>query len=90
MLRAAHERLDEATREKIYTRLPAADTHDDVASAWYAIDLLRRTYQAPPTDRLALDLMGTSCPPPGRSPRSCPRGPLLSTCASGGKQEWNR
>ncbi len=50
VLRVAQERLDPATRASIYARLRTVDTDDEVASAWYAIDLLRRIYQAPDRD----------------------------------------
>ena len=50
VLRVAQERLDEQTINKIFERLRAADTEDEVAAAWVAVDLLRRVYQAPDRD----------------------------------------
>ncbi|GGI09838.1 hypothetical protein [Egicoccus halophilus] len=35
---------------KIFDRLRAEDTDDEVAAAWIAVDLLRRMYQAPDRD----------------------------------------
>jgi transposase len=50
VLRVGQERLDEAVLAKIFDRLRAADTDDEVAAAWIAVDLLRRMYQAPDRD----------------------------------------
>lgn len=50
VLRVAQERLDEETLTKVFERLAAEDTEDEVASAWVAVDLLRRVYQAPDRD----------------------------------------
>lgn len=50
VLRVAQERLDEATINKVFERLAAEDTEDEVAAAWVAVDLLRRVYQAPDRD----------------------------------------
>jgi transposase len=50
VLRVGQERLDERTVERIFERLRAADTDDEVAAAWVAVDLLRRTYAAPDRD----------------------------------------
>jgi transposase len=50
VLRVGQERLDEAVVAKIFDRLREADTDDEVASAWVAVDLLRRMYQAPDRD----------------------------------------
>ncbi len=50
VLRVAQERLDEYTLAKIFDRLRAADTDDEVGAAWVAVDLLRRVYQAPDRD----------------------------------------
>ncbi len=46
VLRVGQERLDEAVLAKIFDRLRAADSDDEVAAAWIAVDLLRRMYQA--------------------------------------------
>lgn len=48
--RVGQERLDESKRHNIYQRLRAADTEDEVAAAWYAVDLLRRMCAAPDRD----------------------------------------
>jgi transposase len=50
VLRVAQERLDEATLAKVFDRLRAADSDDEVGAAWVAVDLLRRVYQAPDRD----------------------------------------
>ena len=50
VLRVGQERLDETVLVKIFDRLRAADTDDEVAAAWIAVDLLRRMYQAPDRD----------------------------------------
>jgi transposase len=50
VLRVGPERLDPATVETIFARLRAVDGDDEVASAWVAVDLLRRMYQAPDRD----------------------------------------
>jgi transposase len=50
VLRVGQERLDEDVLAKIFDRLRAADTDDEVAAAWIAVDLLRRMYQAPDRD----------------------------------------
>jgi transposase len=50
VLRVGQERLDEAVVTRIFDRLRAADTDDEVAAAWVAVDLLRRMYQAPDRD----------------------------------------
>ena len=50
VLRVGQERLDEQVLAKIFDRLRAADTDDEVAAAWIAVDLLRRMYQAPDRD----------------------------------------
>jgi transposase len=50
VLRVAQERLDEAVVTRIFDRLRDADTDDEVAAAWVAVDLLRRMYQAPDRD----------------------------------------
>ncbi len=50
MLRVGQERLDPGTIDKIFERLRDADTDDEVAAAWVALDLLRRMYQAPDRD----------------------------------------
>ena len=50
VLRVAQERLDHATIASVFDRLRVEDTDDEVASAWVAVDLLRRVYQAPDRD----------------------------------------
>jgi transposase len=50
VLRVGQERLDENVVAKIFDRLRDADTDDEVAAAWVAVDLLRRMYQAPDRD----------------------------------------
>jgi transposase len=50
VLRVGQERLDEAVVTRIFDRLRDADTDDEVAAAWVAVDLLRRMYQAPDRD----------------------------------------
>jgi transposase len=50
VLRVGQERLDDTVVTKIFDRLRDADTDDEVASAWVAVDLLRRMYQAPDRD----------------------------------------
>ena len=50
VLRVAQERLDEDKLVRIFERLAAEDTEDEVAAAWVAVDLLRRVYQAPDCD----------------------------------------
>lgn len=50
MLRVGQERLDDTVLAKVFDRLRAADTDDEVASAWIAVDLLRKMYQAPDRD----------------------------------------
>jgi transposase len=50
VLRVGQERLDEAVVAKIFSRLRDADSDDEVAAAWVAVDLLRRMYQAPDRD----------------------------------------
>jgi transposase len=47
VLRVAQERLDEHPLAKVFDRLRAADTDDEVGAAWVAVNLLRRVYQAP-------------------------------------------
>jgi hypothetical protein len=42
VLRVGQERLDDTVLAKIFDRLRAADTDDEVAAAWIAVDLLRR------------------------------------------------
>jgi transposase len=49
VLRVGQERLGEHTVERIFERLRQADTDDEVAAAWVAVDLLRKMYAA--TDR---------------------------------------
>jgi transposase len=46
VLRVGQERLDETVVANIFDRLREADTDDEVAAAWVAVDLLRRMYQA--------------------------------------------
>lgn len=46
VLRVAQERLDPATRQKVFDRLRDADD-DEVGAAWMAVDLLRHVYAAP-------------------------------------------
>jgi transposase len=50
VLGVGQERLDDHTVERIFERLRQADTDDDVAAAWVAVDLLRRMYAAPERD----------------------------------------
>jgi transposase len=50
VLRVGQERLDEAVVAKIFDRLRDADTDDEVAAAWVAVDLLRKMYAAPDRD----------------------------------------
>jgi transposase len=50
VLRVGQERLGEDVVAKIFDRLRDADTDDEVAAAWVAVDLLRRVYQAPDRD----------------------------------------
>jgi transposase len=50
VLRVGQERLDEAVVATIFERLRQADTDDEVAAAWVAVDLLRRMYAAPDRD----------------------------------------
>lgn len=50
VLRVGQERLDDTVVAKIFDRLRDADTDDEVAAAWVAVDLLRRVYQAPDRD----------------------------------------
>ncbi|TVR34579.1 MAG: hypothetical protein EA388_08810 [Nitriliruptor sp.] len=50
VLRVGRERLDDTVVVKIFDRLRGADTDDEVAAAWIAVDLLRRMYQAPDRD----------------------------------------
>jgi transposase len=50
VLRVGQERLDHDVVATIFGRLRVADTDDEVAAAWVAVDLLRRTYQAPDRD----------------------------------------
>ncbi|MTV27424.1 transposase [Nitriliruptoraceae bacterium ZYF776] len=50
VLRVGQERLEEAVVAEIFDRLRTADTDDQVAAAWVAVDLLRRMYQAPDRD----------------------------------------
>lgn len=50
VLRVGQERLGEHTVERIFERLRAADTDDEVAAAWVAVDLLRKMYAAPDRD----------------------------------------
>ncbi len=50
VLRVGQERLGEDVITKIFDRLRDADTDDEVAAAWVAVDLLRRVYQAPDRD----------------------------------------
>jgi hypothetical protein len=77
VLRVAQERLDESTVERIFHRLRGADTDDEVGSAWVAVDLLRRMYQAPDRED----------PPPGRGGHGpgAGSGPALA-----GKSSWLR
>jgi transposase len=46
VLRVGQERLDEAVVATIFEQLRQADTDDEVAAAWVAVDLLRRMYAA--------------------------------------------
>jgi hypothetical protein len=50
VLRVGQERLAPDVLTKIFDRLHTADTDDEVAAAWVAVDLLRRMYQAPNRD----------------------------------------
>ena len=50
ILRVGQERLTASTIAKIYDRLRAADTDDELGAAWYAVDLLRRVYAADDRD----------------------------------------
>ena len=50
MLRVAQERLEPETWRKVVDRLTAADSDDEVAAAWHAVDLLRAMYAAPDRD----------------------------------------
>ena len=50
VLRVGQERLDPDVVGRIFDRLRAADTDDEVAAAWVAVDLLRRMYQASDRD----------------------------------------
>ena len=50
VLRVAQERLDPDTLEWIFGVLHDADSDDEVAAAWHAVDLLRRVYAAPDRD----------------------------------------
>lgn len=50
VLRVGQERLETSKLDQIYDRLRAADTDDEVGSAWVAVDLLRRVYRAPDRD----------------------------------------
>ena len=50
VLRVAQDRPDEDKLSKIFERLAAEDTEDEVAAAWVAVDLLRRVHQAPDRD----------------------------------------
>jgi transposase len=50
VLRVGQERLAPDVVDKIFGRLRAADGDDEVASAWVAVDLLRRMYQSPDRD----------------------------------------
>jgi transposase len=50
VLRVGQERLDDTVVAKTFQRLRDADTDDEVAAAWVALDLLRRMYQAPDRD----------------------------------------
>ena len=50
MLRVAQERLEPETWQKVVDRLTTADTDDEVAAAWHAVDLLRAMYAAPDRD----------------------------------------
>jgi transposase len=50
VLRVGQERLDEAVVAKIFDRIHDADTDDEVAAAWVAVDLLRKMYAAPDRD----------------------------------------
>ncbi|MTV27447.1 ISL3 family transposase [Nitriliruptoraceae bacterium ZYF776] len=50
VLRVAQERLDEHVVAKTFDRLREADTDDEVAAAWVAVDLLRHVYAAPDRD----------------------------------------
>jgi hypothetical protein len=58
VLRVGQERLTESKRHKLYQRLRAADTADEVGAAKYAVDLLRRArhtrarHRPPPPRRL--------------------------------------
>lgn len=79
VLRVGQERLDDATVAKIFDRLRDADTDDEVASAWVAVDLLRRMYQHPiVTPPTAGWSPSTSAPPTSTCPRS-PAWPAQST-----------
>lgn len=50
VLRVGQERLGDEAVTKMLDRLRDADTDDEVAAAWVAVDLLRRVYQAPDRD----------------------------------------
>jgi len=50
VLRVGQERLGDTVVQRIFDRLREADTDDEVAAAWVAVDLLRRMYQAPDRD----------------------------------------
>jgi transposase len=50
VLRVGQERLDETVVATIFERLRQADSDDEVAAAWVAVDLLRRMYAAPDRD----------------------------------------
>ena len=50
VLRVAQERLEPETWQKVVDRLTPADTDDEVAAAWHAVDLLRAMYAAPDRD----------------------------------------
>ncbi len=50
VLRVGQERLDDATRRKVFDRVRAADTNDEVGAAWVAVDLLRHVYAAADRD----------------------------------------
>jgi transposase len=50
VLRVGQERLDQRVLARIFEQLRVADTDDEVAAAWVAVDLLRRMYAAPDRD----------------------------------------
>ena len=71
VLRVGLERLDDATVVKIFERLRAADTNDEVAAAWVAADPLRRM-DARTRPRTGTLPTGGSWPPTSGPRRSRP------------------